>query len=104
MDEPNLQCVPRPDEVTLDPSLSLASLPASGSAAGSAGAGGGLVTVGGAAGGRPPAGARVEVCNIRSAFVAAPGCVLLAADYCQIELRLMAHFSQVRRLPSCYAG
>lgn len=31
--------------------------------------------------------------NIRAGFVAAPGCVLLAADYSQIELRLMAHFS-----------
>jgi DNA polymerase I len=31
--------------------------------------------------------------QIRAAFVAEPGMVLLAADYSQIELRVMAHFS-----------
>jgi hypothetical protein len=38
---------------------------------------------------------QVKVCtaSVRSAFVAPPGCVILAADYCQIEFRLMAHFS-----------
>lgn len=30
--------------------------------------------------------------NMRAAFVASPGHVLLAVDYCQVELRLMAHF------------
>ena len=31
--------------------------------------------------------------NLRRAFVADPGCRLLSADYSQIELRVMAHFS-----------
>ena len=30
---------------------------------------------------------------MRSAFVARPGCLLLSADYCQIELRVVAHLS-----------
>ena len=32
--------------------------------------------------------------QIRKGFVASPGCVLLSADYSQIELRLLAHMSQ----------
>ena len=40
--------------------------------------------------------------EIRAAFVAAPGNVLLSADYSQIELRLMAHFSQDPLLLDAY--
>ncbi len=41
---------------------------------------------------------------IRSAFVAGePGWLLLAADYSQIELRVLAHFSQDQRLVEAFA-
>eukprot|EP00761_Pharyngomonas_kirbyi_P007509 gb/GECH01007519.1/.p1 GENE.gb/GECH01007519.1/~~gb/GECH01007519.1/.p1 ORF type:complete len:1125 (+),score=246.86 gb/GECH01007519.1/:1-3375(+) len=32
--------------------------------------------------------------NMRKTFIAKKGCLLLSVDYCQIEVRLMAHFSQ----------
>jgi len=40
--------------------------------------------------------------EIRKAFVAPAGSVLLAADYSQIELRLMAHFSADERLVQAF--
>ncbi len=46
---------------------------------------------------RTPAGRR-----IREAFVAPPGTVLLAADYSQIELRIMAHLSGDKSLVSAF--
>jgi DNA polymerase I len=40
--------------------------------------------------------------EIRAAFTAEPGCVLLAADYSQIELRLLAHFSKDKLLVEAF--
>ena len=40
--------------------------------------------------------------EVRAAFIAEPGYVLLAADYSQIELRLLAHFSQDPTLVEAY--
>ncbi len=41
--------------------------------------------------------------KIRAAFIAAPGCYLLSADYSQIELRLLAHFSEDPHLMVSFA-
>ncbi len=41
--------------------------------------------------------------RIRRAFVAEKGCKLVAADYSQIELRIMAHLSQDENLLSAFA-
>jgi DNA polymerase-1 len=40
--------------------------------------------------------------EIRAAFIAAPGNLLMSADYSQIELRLLAHFSQDPLLLDAY--
>jgi DNA polymerase-1 len=42
--------------------------------------------------------------RIRQAFVASPGRVLLAADYSQIELRIMAHLSSDKGLLSAFSA
>ncbi|MEY4592900.1 MAG: hypothetical protein RIR18_1795 [Pseudomonadota bacterium] len=41
--------------------------------------------------------------RIRMAFIAAPGCQLLSADYSQVELRIMAHLSGDERLLQAFA-
>ncbi len=41
--------------------------------------------------------------RIRQAFVAPPGCSLIAADYSQIELRIMAHLSADSSLMNAFA-
>ena len=41
---------------------------------------------------------------LRDVFVAPTGCVLLSADYSQIELRLLAHMAQVPALQSAFAN
>lgn len=41
--------------------------------------------------------------RIRKAFVAAPGCVLVSADYSQIELRVMAHLADDAGLQEAFA-
>jgi len=40
--------------------------------------------------------------QIRSAFVADPGCLLLSADYSQVELRVLAHFCQDETLTAAF--
>ena len=46
---------------------------------------------------------RPEGRRIRQAFVAPAGCVILAADYSQIELRIMAHLSGDATLQTAFA-
>ncbi len=40
--------------------------------------------------------------RIREAFIASPGSVIMAADYSQVELRIMAHLSEDKRLVEAF--
>ncbi len=42
--------------------------------------------------------------RIRSVFVAKPGCLFLAADYSQIDLRVLAHYSRDEVLTKAFRG
>ncbi len=41
--------------------------------------------------------------RVRTAFVADPGCLILSADYSQIELRVMAHIADEAQLQAAFA-
>src|SRR5699024_3839164 len=43
-----------------------------------------------------------EAGDIKSAFVASKGCVLVSADYSEIELRMLAHLSGAEKLIEAY--
>lgn len=51
-----------------------------------------------------PAGVTMKVLKVRQGFVASAGFVLLAADYSQVELRILAHFAADRDLARAFGA
>lgn len=96
MEEPSLQTIPRPVEYegADAPQSAHSSAPASALTPASAAA----AAAGGVSGGAAGSSGAMQEINIRAAFVAPPGWVLLGADYKQLELRLMAHLSGDQKL------
>jgi len=92
VDEPNLQTMPKPTAYDLAEYVE-----GDGSGGGGGGGGGRHAAAAPAAAPpgppSPPSPLTIRV-NVRAAIVAPPGCVLLAADYREMELRLAAHLSR----------
>ncbi|CUG84853.1 DNA polymerase A, putative [Bodo saltans] len=95
MNDPNLQTIPHPITFTL---------PASSVPSASAEPQQQQEGEGGAEVAHPQQGDVTVPLRLRHAFVARPGCVLISADYKQIEARLLAHFSRDARLMAAFSG
>jgi len=101
---PNLQNLPR---TSTDVTVTVHSPPAAAPAGGGFRAGSAMTAMGSgdgsgsgsSSGSGSGSGSSSELnINIRRALVAAPGCVFVASDFRQLEVRILAHFSEDRTL------